>query len=210
MIAGDAFDLTVLDGASILERATIAALIQRERAARDAARWEEMATFYHPESMIDVAWFQGSGQDFVQATERNWRTDAINFHELGVAVVDICNDRAVAETACTLHGFFSLHGIAVTSTGYVRLLWRAQKLEGTWLIAGLRSLYIRDLLQPCNGSDRLDLDEAELSRYRSSYRYLTHTLKVLGRKPRHDLPGMDMPDTVVALRRAEQVWLRQL
>ena len=74
---------------SFLKQAEIAALIQRERAARDgAARWEQMATFYHPESSIDVAWFQGSGQEFVQATEKNWRTDAINFHELGVAVVD--------------------------------------------------------------------------------------------------------------------------
>lgn len=195
--------------ASVLEQVSIAALIQRERAARDAARWEEMATFYHPESSIDVAWFQGSGQEFVLATERNWRTDAINFHELGVAVVDICIYRAIAETACTLHGFFSLHGVAVTLTGYVRLLWRAQKFEGRWLIAGLRGLYMRDLLQPCNGSDRLDLDEGELSGYRASYRYLTHTLKVLGRNPRHDLPGVDMPEGIAALRRAEQAWLRQ-
>ena len=200
---------TVPDGASILEQAAIAALIQRERAARDAAQWKEMATFYHPESMIDVAWFQGSGQEFVQATKRNWRTDAINFHELGVAVVDICSDRALAETACTLHGFYNLNRVAVTSTGYVRLLWRAQKLRGTWLIAGLRSLYIRDLLQPCNGSDRLDLDEEELARYRPSYRYLTHTLKVLGRTPRHDLPGMDIPDSVAVLREGEQAWLHQ-
>ncbi len=210
MIHGDEVGGTGKDGASVFDQATIAALIQRERAARDAADWEQMATLYHPQSSIDVAWFQGSGQEFVQATKKNWRTDAINFHELGVAVVDICADRAIAETACTLHGFFSLHGVAVTLTGYVRLLWRAQRFEGTWLIAGLRSLYIRDLLKPCNGSDRLDLDEEELCRYRPSYRYLTHTLKVLGRNPRHDLPGMDLSETVAAVREAEQVWLRRL
>ncbi len=186
----------------------IADLIQRERAARDAARWDEMASYHHPESTIDVAWFRGSGKEFVEATKKNWRTDAINFHEVGVAVVDVRGDRAIAETACTLYGFFNLCGVPVTSTGYVRLLWRAQKHEGIWLVAGLRGLYIRDVLQPCNGSDRLELDEAELARDRPSYRLLTHTLKVLGRDPRHDLPGMDNPERVTLLREAEQAWLR--
>ena len=192
---------------SVFDEETIADLIQRERAARDAASWDEMAAYHHPDSTIDVAWFRGSGKEFAEATKKNWRTDAINFHEMGVAVVDVRGDRAIAETACTLHGFFYLRGVPVTSTGYVRLLWRAQKHEGVWLVAGLRGLYIRDLLQPCNAVDRLDLDEVELARYRPSYRYLTHTLKVLGRDPRNDLPGMDRPESVAALREAEQAWL---
>ncbi len=194
---------------SVFDQETIAQLIQRERAARDAASWDEMASYHHPDSAIDVAWFRGSGKDFVEATKKNWRTDAINFHEMGVAVVDVQGDRAIAETACTLHGFFNLRGVSVTSTGYVRLLWRAQKHKGVWLVAGLRSLYIRDFLQPCNGSDRLDLNEAELAQYRPSYRYLTHTLKVLGRDPRNDLPGTDRPDSIAVLREAEQAWLQQ-
>ena len=162
-----------------------------------------------PDSTIDVAWFRGSGKDFVQATKKNWRTDAINFHQMGVAVVDVRGNRAVAETVCTLRGFFNLGGIPVTLSGYVRLLWRAQKSHDTWLIAGLRSLYIRDLLQPCDGSGRLNLHESELAGYRPSYRYLTHTLTVLGRDPRSDLPGMDWPESVVVLRKAEHAWLGQ-
>ena len=110
----------------VLERAAIADIIQRERAARDAALWDEMARYYHPDSLVDVAWFRGSGEKFVLATKKNWRTDAINFHEMGLAVVTVNKDRAIAETACTLHGFYKLNGIDVTSTGFVRLLWRAQ------------------------------------------------------------------------------------
>ena len=150
-----------------LERAVIADLIQRERAARDAASWDEMASYYHPESLIDVAWFKGTGEEFVRATQKNWRTDAINFHEMGSAVVTVGNDR----------GFYKLNGVDVTSTGFVRLLWRAQRLQDHWLIAGLRSVYIRDLLQPCNPSQTIVLDEKELSAYRPSYRYLSYTLK---------------------------------
>ena len=193
----------------ILDRAEIADLIQRERAARDGARWDEMASYHHPESRVDVAWFQGSGQDFVQATSKNWRTDAINFHDVGPAVVTINKDRALADTGCTLHGFYKLNGVDVTSTGFVRLLWRAQRLGPRWLIAGLRGIYTRDLLQSCTPGDSLQLDERDLSGYRQSYRYLTHTLKTLGRQPSHDLPGVDRPETVAALREAETAWLGQ-
>ena len=197
------------DSRQILERAEIAHLIQQERATRDAALWDEMARYYHPDSFVDVAWFKGSGQAFVDATKKNWRTDAINFHEMGTAIVTVNNDRAIAETACTLHGFYTYEGVPVTSTGFVRLFWRAQRLEGRWLIAGLRSAYLRDLLQPCNPSQSLVLDEVELSTYRPSYRYLTATLKYLGREPKDDLPGYDRPETVATLLENERHWLQQ-
>ena len=193
-----------------LDRAAIADVIQRERAARDAAEWDEMASYHHPDSTIDVAWFRGSGAEFVRLTKQNWRSSGnINFHDVGAAVVTVDGDRAIAETACTLHGFYRRDGIDVTGTGYVRLLWRAQRLGHRWLIAGLRGLYIRDLLQACNPNERVTLDEAELATYRPSYRYLTATLKYLGRDPSHDLPGIDRPETVAALRQAERAWLGQ-
>ncbi len=194
----------------LLNRMAVAEIIQRERAARDAGSWDEMASYHHPESFVDVAWFKGSGADFVSATQKNWRSSGnINFHDLGAPVITINGDRAIAETACTLHGFYERDGIDVASTGYTRLLWRTQRLNDRWLIAGLRCVYIRDMLQPCNPDQQLSLNEAELATYRPSYRYLTATLKYLGRDPKHDLPGFDQPETVVALREAEQTWLRQ-
>ncbi len=198
-----------LDNHKILERAAIADLIQRERATRDAASWDEMARYYHPESFVDVAWFKGSGQAFVEATKKNWRTDAINFHEMRSALVTINNERAIAETACTLHGFYTYEGTPVTSTGFVRLFWRAQRLESRWLIAGLRSAYLRDVIQPCTPGQRLTWNEANVSSYRPSYRYLTATLKYLGREPKDDLPGYDRPETVTNLLDGERRWLQE-
>jgi hypothetical protein len=139
-----------------LDRLAIAEIILRERTARDSARWEEMASYYHPESEIEVSWFRGSGAEFVERTKlqyeatrrRSDEMDRMNFHEMGAAVVTVSNDRAIAETACTLHSFFPLDGVACKNTGFVRLMWRAQSLDGRWLIAGLRCLYIRDLITP--------------------------------------------------------------
>ena len=194
----------------ILHRAAIADLIQRERAARDSAFWDEMAGYYHPDSWIEVAWFKGSGEEFVRLTKKNWRSSGnINFHDLGAAVVTLNKDRAIAEMACTLHGFYNRDGVDVTGTGYIRLLWRAKRLEGRWLIAGLRGLYIRDLLQPCNPNQRIVLDEEKLATYRPSYKFLTATLTYLGRQPTNDLPGVDRPETVTALREGELAWLQE-
>ena len=165
-----------------LDRLTIAEVILRERTARDCALWEEMASYYHPASEIEVSWFKGSGAEFVERTKlqyeatrkRSDEMERMNFHEMGSAVVIVRGDRAIAETACTLHSFFPLDGVACKNTGYVRLLWRAQRLDDRWLIAGLRCVYIRDLITACNPSQVPKIDQAELDRYRPSYRFTSY------------------------------------
>ena len=200
-----------------LDRLAIAEIILRERTARDSAFWEEMASYYHPASEIEVSWFRGSGAEFCERSRLQYeasrrRTDGmdrINFHEMGAAVVTVRNHRAVAETACTLHSFFPLDGVACKNTGFVRLMWRAQALNGRWLIAGLRCVYIRDLITPCNPNQIPVIDQSELARYRRSYRFTSYHLSRLGLDPKDDLPGADRPETIVALRHAEQLWLKQ-
>ena len=200
-----------------LDRLAIAEVILRERTARDAAFWQEMASYYHPQSEIEVSWFRGSGAEFCERSKlqyeatrkRSDEQDRINFHEMGAAVVTVRNDRAIAETACTLHSFFPLDGIACKNTAFVRLMWRAQCLNGRWLIAGLRCVYIRDLMTACNPGQVPVIDQAELERYRVSYRFMSYHLSRLGLDPKDDLPGADRPETIVALRHAERAWLEQ-
>lgn len=200
-----------------LDRLAIAEIILRERTARDSALWVEMASYYHPESEIEVSWFRGSGAEFVERTKlqyeatrkRNDEMDRINFHEMGAAVVTVKNDRAIAETACTLHSFFPLNSVACKNTGFVRLMWRAQRLNGRWLIAGLRCVYLRDLITPCNPNQIPNIDQAELDRYRVSYRFTSYHLARLGLDPKDDLPGADRPEMIFALRQAERAWLQQ-
>ena len=200
-----------------LDRLAIAEIILRERTARDAAFWKEMASYYHPQSEIEVSWFRGSGAEFCERSrlqyeatrKRSDEKDRINFHEMGAAVVNVRNGRAIAETACTLHSFFPLDGIACKNTAFVRLMWRMQSLNGRWLIAGLRCVYIRDLIAACNPGQIPVIDQAELERYRVSYRFMSYHLSRLGLDPKDDLPGADRPETIVALRQAERAWLEQ-
>jgi len=68
-------------------------------------------------------------------------------------------------------------------------------------------IYLGDMLQACNPSRMPVLDEAELGRYRPSYRYLSYILARSPNPPSGDLPGIDRPETVVALRACETAWL---
>ncbi len=197
------------------DKQDIIELLHRERNARDAGRWDEMASYYHPDSSIEVSWFRGGGAEFCersrkQAERSKQRPDGAertNFHELGVTVVDVEGDRALADMQCTLHSFFPLDGVASKMTGFTRLLWRAERYEGRWMIAGLRCVYVRDLITACNPSRQPVLDEAELASYRLSYRYVTYNLARLGLEAQNDLPGEDRPETVAAMRAGETAWL---
>ncbi len=200
-----------------LDRLAIAEVMVRERRARDTGLFAEMASYYHPDSAIEVSWFKGSGKDFVEQTEkqalavknRSDHADNSGFHGMGATVTHVKNDRAIAEADCTLHNFFLLDGIACKYTGYVRLPWRFLRVDDTWKIAGARCVYLHDLITPCNPSAIPVLNQTELSAYRASYRYLSYHLVRAGLKPQDDLPGEDLPETVTHLKNAEWEWLEQ-
>jgi hypothetical protein len=88
-----------------------------------------------------------------------------------------------------------------------RLLWRMQAHEGRWLIAGMRSLYVRDMLLPLNPNRVPHLDADQLATFRPSYRYIAYTNAMAGRTIAEDLPGVDRPDLEIALRQGEKAWL---
>ncbi len=192
-----------------LDRLAITELIARERLARDNGFFDEMESCYHPDSIVDISWFRGSGAEFVASSRKNYKSIDVSIHLLSPSVVTLNGDRALAETPCVNRSFFEVDGVELTREGFTRLLWRMQRLDGQWLIAGLRVFYIRDLLVACNPMRPPKLDEAKLATYRRSFRYLNQTLSTVGIAPLAEVPGTDMPETVVALREGERLWLRQ-
>jgi hypothetical protein len=199
----------------LLDSVAVNNVIMRERLARESHDWAAEADCFHPDAVVEVSWFKGSGAEFVTSAEKNAAatkhssTDTVNFDSMGPAVVTVKNDRAIANTACAVHRFYWLDGIEVSMTSYTRLLWRARKFNGQWLIAGLRGIYIRDILFPRNPNEVVKLDEERLNEFRPSYRYLSYILAAQGQPAHNDLPGVDQPETVAALTAAECAWLEQ-
>ena len=190
------------------QKMSIVDTIVRERIARDGGRWDEMASYWHPESVVEVSWFEGSGSQFIEQSKKNIRPDSINFHQLSPATVTLNGARAIIDMPCVLQNFSQLDGIDVNQAGHAHLLWRAARSTGDrWLIAGLRAYYVRDSLIACNSARVPALDETKLAGYRLSYRYLSYVLDYLGNPVRGDLPGVDRPETVETLYASERQWL---
>jgi hypothetical protein len=190
-----------------LDRAAVADLVVRERGARDNGMWAEMAACYHPNSIIEVSWFKGDGATFVEQTKKNLSAGRLSLHHMSPAIVTIRHSHALAENACQLTAFVELENIPVCIVNHARLLWRAQLLGDQWLIAGLRIIYIRDLLVPVNPNNVPKIDETEAARYRLSYRYLSYFFARSEHPAKDDLPGVDRPESVAALREGEKKWL---
>jgi hypothetical protein len=53
------------------------------------------------------------------------------------------------------------------------------------------------------------IDERVLATFRPSYKYLSYVIHAIGRRVNDDLPGIDRPETVVALRDADRAWLER-
>lgn len=196
-----------MSSSQVLDRMLVAEVIQHERAARDAGLWAEMAACWHPESTVDVSWFKGDGAAFTGASEKNAAGQTLSFHQMGPSVVTVREGRAIAETGCAVHGMRMLGGAEVAVISHTRLLSRALRVGRDWLLAGLRIVYIRDLLLPRDPTRIPTLGAADLSRYRPSYQFLSYILAQSGHVPRTDLPGVDRPDSVSELRAAERAWL---
>ena len=190
-----------------LDHVAIDDLIARERAARDAGRWADMGAAYHSDSSIDISWFNGSGEQFTAASQKMADGPLYSFHQIGASVITVDGDRALADSNCTVHFFVTVDGAEVDIIGYTRLMWRLQRSGSNWLIAGLRAVYIRDVLVPVNPLQVPQLDSKMLDGLRSSYRFVSYWTARAGRQVRYDLPGVDKPETVAALRAGEQEWL---
>jgi SnoaL-like domain len=188
-------------------RADVADLILRERMARDTMNWEEMKSYYHPESIVNVSWFYGTGAEFVEKSKTAVRPNLINFHMMTPPVVTRHGDRAISDTPCVLRSFSTMDSVEASYEGFVRIFWRARRDAGRWLIAGLHCIYVVDMFHARNPSKPPHFDDVKLATYRNSYRYLMANLANHGISVRDDLVGADRPASVAAAKDAEHSWL---
>ncbi|MFC0040065.1 nuclear transport factor 2 family protein [Actinomadura rayongensis] len=192
--------------ATLLASYEVAALVAGERHWRDRGDWESMAQAYHGESWVRLAWFEGTGAEFVEASRSGGRGGTTR-HRLSPSVVCVRGGRAVAETGVLVETRTAHSGIAVDLTVACRYLTLLRRDGGIWRISRVETICERDAIAPVMPGEVLEMDPQRLARYRPSYRFLSYSLSCNGIDPPPDLPGDDRPDLCAPLYQAAEDWL---
>ena len=65
------FDMPRTESAEdMLEKFRVRELVEYERFCRDNALWDSMLACFAQDSRVEISWYQGSGQGFVEASKK--------------------------------------------------------------------------------------------------------------------------------------------
>ena len=166
-------------------------LVQRERESRDRQWWKEMSEAYDPEARIRVSWYDGNPQGFIEHSRKIAQAGNKSLHHLQPITVRVNGDRAVATLGCHMESQVEadIFGTEAVVEIYVRLVYTAQRKQSEWKLMSLNCIYERDSVTPIIPGTSLTINTAVLSKYRSSYRFLSYTLEKKGHTSNQELAG---------------------
>ena len=194
---------TIRDSADIT---LITQLILRERTSRDLGEWEQMRDCFHPDSIVRISWFNGSGPDFVKGSIDMARRGMLAKHRLAPILVNLHGDRAVASLTGIIDIPMVIDGVDLVLSAYGRFLYRVERRDQVWRIYGFDCIYQRDELTPVILGTSVKINQDEIKKYRPSYRNLCYCLSLTGYTPNPDLPGEDRPETAQKLMAEINSW----
>ena len=198
----------VLDAADIT---AVSQLILRERQSRDLGRWETMRDCFHPDSIVTISWFNGSGPDFVDGSIDMAKRGMLAKHRLGPVHVTLAGDRAIASATGIIDIPQVVDGVELMLSAHGRFIYRAERRHGVWRhgvwrLFSFGGIYMRDVLVPVIPGQEFRIDPAEVADFRPSYRNLSWCLAQTGYEVDRELPGEDRPETVAKLMKEIYDW----
>jgi hypothetical protein len=194
---------TVIDAADV---SAVTQLVLTERECRDLGRWARMRECFHPDSVVRISWFDGSGPEFVERSIDMARRGVRATHRLGPVAVRLNGDRAVASLGATIDIPGALDGVDICLSSHARFLYRAERRDGRWRLASFEAFYLRDELHPQRPGQAVAVAPEEVAGFRPSYRMLSLLLTRQGYAVDPDLPGLDRPESVEAMCREVCGW----
>ncbi|HXH98003.1 MAG TPA: nuclear transport factor 2 family protein [Gaiellaceae bacterium] len=188
------------------DRREIRELLENWVVWRDAGMWERFRSVWHDDGRMMATWFQGTGEEFIEANRQGWARGVRILHFLGGSSIDVAGDRAVAQTKMTIAQRAEVHGVLcdVVCTG--RFHDFLERRDGRWGLVLRQPIYERDRLDPIDPAARLELDPELLARFPEGYRHLAYLQTQIGYPVKDDMPGLDGP-AVEALYARGVSWL---
>lgn len=196
-------DVPDADTADVIANAQ---LVLREREGRDRCWWRQARDCFHPDSVVNVGWFEGSGADFVSGSEKMAAAGGDTAHRVAAPIVHLGRDRAVVVLGAVITSRSPIDGCELDLEAAVRIIYRTERREGTWRIAHMDCVYESDRLAPVIPGEAFQVPAEELAGLRPSYRMLAWSFRRRGIAVRDDLLGDDEPEAVEALQREAFSW----
>ena len=133
------FDMPRTESAEdMLEKFRVRELVEYERFCRDNALWDSMLACFAQDSRVEISWYQGSGQGFVEASKK---MKAKAPHKLNNTLVWLNGTHAASVTMGSIHIRRRMGGTWVDLVSQVRFLYTARKEQGVWKIVTMNCIY---------------------------------------------------------------------
>jgi len=191
----------------LLDRQEIEDLIRLERFWRDRWEWDRLAACYTGDSRVKTTWFEGTGQEFTEASRLMAERGRRSTHLITPTHIRINGDRALSESLMEIHSRTVFDGVAADATMYGRFFSRVRRTSDGWRLVSFDGIYTKTVVTPVNPNDSVPIDWDEMSRYRQSYQLWAYMLTRAGYSVTDSELGDDRPDLLEAFYRAAEHWL---
>jgi hypothetical protein len=162
---------------------------------RDLAQWDALRELFHPDGVIEITWFEGPFNKFVDASMRMGASDLRTKHFIGAPAVTFQGDKALVETNAMIVAENVELGLGCES--HNRFFDRVEKRNGEWKIVRRESIY--DM-----GS--FDIDQELVAKHPREYAPLAYLLEKSGFPVQRVFATKDS-DAEKALKAAGKDWL---
>jgi hypothetical protein len=143
---------------------------------RDLAEWDQLRTLFHSDGVIEVTWFEGKFNEFVDASMRMGASDLRTKHFIASPVITFNGNKAIVETNAIIVGENVRLGIGCNT--HNRFYDQVEKRDGIWRIVNRQSVYDMGSFTFPGNIVSLDLDL--IKRFPREYAALAYLLEQSG------------------------------
>ena len=194
--------------ARLLDRTEIFDLVRFERLCRDQRDFSGMVACYVANAPVRTTWFDGTVEDFAEASRRKMTSGSQAKHWIMPARLEIAGARALVESPALIFDRLTFDGIEFDIFQYCRFVSRVIKTTAGWRLGSFEGIYQRDQMQTVDPSQPLPVDWDVIATLRPSYKFIGYTQVKRGYNVNPDLLGDDRPDLLDAFYAREQKWLK--
>ncbi|MDR3519250.1 MAG: nuclear transport factor 2 family protein [Azospirillaceae bacterium] len=169
---------------------------------RDLAQWDRLRALFHPDGLIEVTWFEGRFNDFVDASMRMGTSDLTSKHVISSPLVVFNGDKAIVETNAIIVLENIRLGLGCNS--HNRFYDLVEKRDGVWKIVKRQSIYDMGSFTFPRGI--VDLDPDLIQRHPREYAPLAYLLEKSG-FPVKRVFATKGSDLEQAMKASGQAWL---